>query len=738
MLDLSDFFHLPELDPLIDRLVNDVPGLIVVAGLDAQHASAQPGGLLPSGHNMIVRILMRRMLVEHTSARAVVVSERRHAFRVPRQLRDRVESVTVEHPRDFPARIAGAARRWPDLLVVDTMSSQTTPAILDAVGAGVRVLAQLNTVFRGAAIARVLRDQGVSHAQLGDVRWMVTVQRFSTLCAHCRKAVALDPEQAALLARRFPAFEVGATFFAAPGCPHCGGRGRQGDVAAFDVFRGGPETEWESPGPSVLPLSFYMLRLARDGYLTVEDVLSLDTEQLQRTFSELTVREAALATTRAELERKVAELEAANRVLEQRTEALMSLQDVSRALTAATSLDDLAARICRYARGVCAADRVVLYYLRSPDTAEVLAMSGWGAVAPLERLDAMTVCGVFSEQDARPYEHLPPGISFENPQLEARQLHAGLCVPLIAQEAPVGAMFVHATRKDAFKPGAVALLQAFADQAAVAIQRAGLIEELHAKIVALEAAQEALVQKERLERELDLARQVQQSVLPRSFPDVPGLSFAACNVPARQVGGDLYDVVALDARRVGVVIADVSDKGMPAALYMGLTRSLILAEAQREHSPRAVLVNVNRLLRMLGSPDMFVSVFYGVIDVVTRELTYVRAGHDWPFLVRSGETHLLRGEGAVLGYWDEIAALLSEETTALQPGDRLVLYTDGLTDVAAPDGALYDRDRLRRLLQGLAGESPDVICDATFERLDCFRDGAEQLDDMTLLVVAVA
>jgi phosphoserine phosphatase RsbU/P len=137
-----------------------------------------------------------------------------------------------------------------------------------------------------------------------------------------------------------------------------------------------------------------------------------------------------------------------------------------------------------------------------------------------------------------------------------------------------------------------------------------LVDQLRAKIAALEAAQAELVVKERLERELELARTVQENVLPHVFPLIPGYQFATGYQPARYVGGDFYDVIDLGDGFVGLAIADVSDKGMPAALYMTLTRSLLRAEAYRDRSPRAVLTRVNQLLMELGEPTAFVTMFY--------------------------------------------------------------------------------------------------------------------------------
>jgi len=175
----------------------------------------------------------------------------------------------------------------------------------------------------------------------------------------------------------------------------------------------------------------------------------------------------------------------------------------------------------------------------------------------------------------------------------------------------------------------------------------------------LEAAQEGLAQKERLEGELELARDVQQAMLPHQFPDVPGYRFAAQYRPARQVGGDFYDVIDLGPDRFGLVVADVSDKGMPAAVYMALTRSLLVAEARRSNSPMAVLYHVNDLLLELGQARMFVTVFYGVVEIATGMLTYARAGHDRPLLLRAGKAYELSGEGIFLGFFPFDALHLS-------------------------------------------------------------------------------
>jgi serine phosphatase RsbU (regulator of sigma subunit) len=464
-------------------------------------------------------------------------------------------------------------------------------------------------------------------------------------------------------------------------------------------------------------------------------VIHLDTDLLQRIHGALASSDSALVEAKATLERRVVEIETANKVLRQRTEALLSLQQIGNALITSTNLEELAGRVCHHTCELCGADRVVLYYLRSDRDAEILAVRGWDSEVAGRRVDPRQV----SEQGTSPrrYKDTPPGIKVRHSDIERVALRAGLRVPLRAQDQQVGLMIVHSTRATRFEPGQEALLQTFAFQAALAIQRTGLIETLQDKITQLEAAQAELIQKERLEKELELAREVQQSVLPRVFPRVRGYAFAGYNVPARQVGGDFYDVFQLDSGRFGLVMADVSDKGMAAALYMALTRSVLLAEAHRESSPRQVLVNVHHLLLELGDPNMFVTVFYGVIDTENRELTYARAGHDWPILIRDGDLALLEGPGTFLGFSDIKDLRLVEQTVYLRPGDRLLLYTDGLTDALSPDEFPFGRERLASLARDATDLSAVQLCSRISAQLADHQGDREQFDDMTLLVVDV-
>ncbi len=743
MLKLADFFHLPEIDAMFAQLVAAGPGLIVVAGLDPRPVTGSaPGGFLPSGRSTLFRIAMREIMEAEPDAQAIVVTEDRASIRIPRQMKHRVKVLAAEPPYSYAGQIASAVAQKPDLLVIDRLDAATLPRALEAGRSGRRVLSQIETVFRGTDVIHHLSELGATPEQLDGLAWILSVQRMTTLCPQCKTACAPLPAQIERLRQKYPHLaallpQTGdeTPWRRADGCTRCDGTGRHGDVMAFDVFRADADTPRIVGQLSALPMEEYVLRLALGGHLSLEDVMLFETDTFRRTYHMLVASETALSDTNARLERKLVEIGAANRVLEQRTQALNSLGDIGQALISSADLDDLAARVCHYACELCGADHAILYYLHRADQAEVLAVSGWDTALIHQQLEidlaAVKLAGL------SPFHQRPPGIPPSAPEVQFTQLRAGLYVPLLAQGDRVGFMIVHSTRKTRFEPGQTALLQTFAHQAAVAIQRAGLIDQLRAKIVQLEAAQVELAKKERIERELELARQVQQSVLPRTFPEIGGYRFAAGNEPARQVGGDFYDVILLDDHHFGVAIADVSDKGMPAALYMALTRSLLRTEARRERSPRTVLETVNQLLLELGEPNMFVSVFYGVVDRATRELTYCRAGHDRPILARAGTTQNLGGRGVALGIFDRDRFRLTEEQIALAPGDRLLLYTDGLTDMQTTAGDFFGQERLKTLFQARTDRTPAQVCEDLFAALHTFQGEADQYDDMTMLVITV-
>lgn len=251
----------------------------------------------------------------------------------------------------------------------------------------------------------------------------------------------------------------------------------------------------------------------------------------------------------------------------------------------------------------------------------------------------------------------------------------------------------------------------------------------------LEAAQARLIEQEKLERELQLSRDIQRSMLPRRLPILAGYEFGARMLPARAVGGDFYDFIPLTDHTVGLVIGDVSDKGVPAALFMALTSSLMRAEARRGGSATEGMRNVNRELLEKNDTGMFVTAWYGVLDAGSRELRYVRAGHELPLVCNAaGELAALpSAPGTPLGIADDI--LLDEQTVRLEPGSTLLAYTDGMTDAADAAGNRFGLERLRQALAEHRRESAPAICDRLMEMSASFHGDTPQYDDIALIAV---
>ena len=251
----------------------------------------------------------------------------------------------------------------------------------------------------------------------------------------------------------------------------------------------------------------------------------------------------------------------------------------------------------------------------------------------------------------------------------------------------------------------------------------------------LKAAQEQLIEKERLERELQVAAEIQMSILPAVLPATEGFDFGGRILPARQVGGDFYDVFDLGNDKLGVLIGDVADKGVPSAIFMARAHALIIAEADSHSSPGEVLRMVNKHITHLEKSTQFVTALYGVLDTKTGEFSYARAGHEPPLILHSnGEVHRLPHQpGMALGLWEDIA--LDEYAYILPKGSLLVMFTDGMTDCRDPRGTPFGLERIKEILPALQGLTAQAGCNQLLEMLVSYQNGSKQDDDVTLLAV---
>jgi len=238
-----------------------------------------------------------------------------------------------------------------------------------------------------------------------------------------------------------------------------------------------------------------------------------------------------------------------------------------------------------------------------------------------------------------------------------------------------------------------------------------------------------------IRHELDIAASIQQSILPRTFPERADCTIFAAMIPAREVGGDFYDCFLLEGDRVGLVIADVSGKGVPAAIFMAMCRTLLKSTAMQGLSPGECLERVNRLLCVDNHSSMFVTVFYGILNALTGELQYANGGHNPPYVVhRSGEVVRLEGTGGMaLGAFE--AATYTAKRADLQHGDALLLYTDGVTEAMDSGGNLFSDQRLRRFLAQANGAPPAQIVGDLVRAVREYAGDATQSDDITALAL---
>jgi len=245
------------------------------------------------------------------------------------------------------------------------------------------------------------------------------------------------------------------------------------------------------------------------------------------------------------------------------------------------------------------------------------------------------------------------------------------------------------------------------------------------------AARDKLVS---LQNELDVASKMQQSILPKTFPVRDDYEVFANMAPARNVGGDFYDLLQLDDGRIGLAVADVSDKGVPAALFMMSTRTLLKGAAIGRGDPGAVLSEVNDLLNESNETAMFVTVLYGVYDPATMEFTYANGGHNTPLVVHADgtSTELPLTDGVALGVMPELPYRQGQVTLA--SGDTVVLYTDGVTEAMNADGEEFGVDRLREVFAAKPPEDCEQANRTVFEAVHTFAGETPQSDDVTCLV----
>lgn len=315
-------------------------------------------------------------------------------------------------------------------------------------------------------------------------------------------------------------------------------------------------------------------------------------------------------------------------------------------------------------------------------------------------------------------------LSLQSPALdELRAAGVQVMVPLVSHGELIGIVNLGSRlSQQEYSTDDRKLLNDLSTQASPAVRVAQLVRQQQ-----IEARD-----RERMEQELRVARLIQQTLLPKELPQLADYSLAAYYQPARQVGGDFYDFHYFDDGRIGLVVGDVTDKGVPAALVMATTRTMLRSAAERLVSPGSVLERVNDLLVDDIPPRMFVTCLYALLDPKTGRLQYANAGHDLPYVRTASGVHELRATGMPLGL---LAGMGYEEREiTLQPGDIVLFYSDGIAEAHSPTGDMFGFPRTQSLLEDYPGDS-DLV-QFVLDRLSAFTGQAwEQEDDVTMVTL---
>jgi sigma-B regulation protein RsbU (phosphoserine phosphatase) len=295
-----------------------------------------------------------------------------------------------------------------------------------------------------------------------------------------------------------------------------------------------------------------------------------------------------------------------------------------------------------------------------------------------------------------------------------------VAVPIVSNEQVIGALNLESDRRDAFTQDDAELLQFFADAAAIAIEKA----MLHRQVL----------EKERIEGQLRIARQVQAGLLPSTPPELAGYDLAGVNLPTWEIGGDYYDYIPLPDGRLGLVVADVSGKGVPAALIMATFRAALRTELRREGSAPGVAGEMNRLLLEVTGASRFVTAVYGVLDPASGRFSYVNCGHNPPLVLGAGgRRELLETGGPALGLL--ATATFAAGEVRLAAGEVLALYTDGVVEPADAHDVEFGFDRLEsRLRAGMGLPAGDIVL-SVVEATRAWAACKGHADDFTLVVV---
>jgi sigma-B regulation protein RsbU (phosphoserine phosphatase) len=427
------------------------------------------------------------------------------------------------------------------------------------------------------------------------------------------------------------------------------------------------------------------------------------------------------------------------------------IHDLGEAFTEEIDRDHLLRIIITCARRVTGAKGAAIY-LWNDDHEKLMAATVSGAFPPVLKVDNIVAdqlasrpenLDAFLRLEAIPADSTSvigevaqtgKAIYAEETELDERfpwfrqknlQTETYMAVPLHYRSEQLGVLALanHEEGKS-FTKADFELIQSVADQAAYSLQ--------HAKIYT------QLTEKKKLDRDIEVAREIQRILLPSNAPELEGFNCAALNIPAQQVSGDYFDFIQVDADRWGVAVADVSGKGVPASIIMAMCRSVLRSKAGGNSSPAQVLREVNRQLYPDIREDMFITMIYMIVDKSGR-LTLARAGHESALWCKDHFKHIeiIEAPGMALGIdpGDVFDEVIKDVTIELLPLDTVVVYTDGINEALDDEGNEFGQEQLKAVLQAAGPQSVDFLVKTIVERVQNFSSGHAQNDDITLAAI---
>ena len=411
----------------------------------------------------------------------------------------------------------------------------------------------------------------------------------------------------------------------------------------------------------------------------------------------------------------ISELQLVNRRLDRKVQELNTLFDLGKEFGALLDPEKLVRLLVFSLLGQVGVNRYVIA-IREGSDMRVVASKTDGGVPQAELLNTLAQV----KAPVLVSDFFVRGSVDPRPVLES--LGLAVVVPMQLQGEPKGIMVLGGRlNKDQFTPADLEFLASLANLAIISLENARLFKEA--------------LEKQKMENELMIARDIQKGLLPSVLPTIEGVDIAASNISSKQVGGDYYDVIQLADGRYIIAIGDVSGKGTPAALLMANIQATIRALVPLNISLAELTGRVNDLMCQNTGGNKFVTFFWGYLDPRARTLTYVNAGHNYPYLYHAKDSHeRLDKGGMILGIMPTMIPY-EEAVVSYEPGDLLVMFTDGVSEAMSKVDEEFGEERLESTVAGHRAESASQIINAVHEDIQKFTVGAPQSDDITMMVL---